>query len=820
MLKKSGCEVKEKPVCLRCNKQIRPSSGGTGWILNFGACQCEDPEFLKSDSDRQSGATSEEALAEADTPSCIDDRYEVISVLGKGGMGTVFKVKDTKLDRVFALKILQSDITRDSASLRRFQQEAESAAKLDHPNLVPVYGHGITQSEEAYLLMEYVPGETLAQRIERAGPMEENQAISILLQICSALSHAHEMKIIHRDIKPANVILSKGENGEEIARVVDFGIAKTLPGVDRETRDLTQTGEVFGSPHYMSPEQCLGFMLDQRSDIYSFGCLMYEILSGKPPFAGNNPIQLVVKHINEAAKPFNTTLGKQPKVRGLQLIALKCLEKQQIDRFQGIDEISELLMSLSEGRKLELTDSRVKLSTITTKLSVIGFLVPMITILTALIFFAYRAGVVPEQNSTHLAILTIMTGTAFMAWLYYELGRLCLRTARNRESPKKHWWLTLSSFSSALVFASFALPMVTWVFRPSGIFGVGHVPAFFHYWELVSFLAYIVVGFSSVFSVVCAFGYILDNDTKKVKMPVIFRRAALISAAALVALFVGLPREAGSVAAWLGDDLSSYPEELSCGISPACAQFATRLDRTDANTVKLCASTNLWTRRYDEAIKDYSTLINLTPESKKEDLATYYGRRGDAYREKGDYQSSIDDYSKEIAIEPLQGYAYADRGEGLIGLRKFDLAVIDFSKALELVQRRVWTYYQRAKAYFRNGQYEKAIEDYNQLLKIDEKRPSAFLCRSFAYEKLGDSGKAEQDLRLALQVEKPIKDHDFTYHFAKGLAHLKLGQLSEAKQDFLRTRDAKSYEIRSVRKHLALYPEEVKDLVQEYFPGL
>ncbi len=247
-------------------------------------------------------ATSDEKTAPPAPPD-FGSRYEVLSLIEHGGMGSVYKVRDLHLDAVFAIKTLNNKLIKDQVAQKRFEKEVEAATRLSHPSLVTVYGHGITSLGTPYMVMDYVEGQSLDEIIKDIGALEPDRACNILLQIAEGLQFAHSQGIVHRDIKPTNVLITKGETFET-AKLVDFGIAMVLPSESRETRDLTQTGEVFGSPHYMSPEQCLGFMIDNRSDVYAFGCMMYETLTGRPTFSGSTPVQLIIDHINTDPKPF------------------------------------------------------------------------------------------------------------------------------------------------------------------------------------------------------------------------------------------------------------------------------------------------------------------------------------------------------------------------------------------------------------------------------------------------------------------------------------------------------------------------------------
>ena len=200
-----------------------------------------------------------------------------------------------------------------------------------------MHDYGLTDRQEPYLVMDYLDGLPLSAAIKQGGPLSPSGAIGIFSQICSAVSYAHAQGILHRDLKPSNIILGKNHDGTDSATVVDFGIAKMLWNED--SGKTTSTGAILGSPLYMSPEQCRGDRLDARSDIYSLGCLMYEALTGSPPFRGENTVQLIYKHLNETPDfPADLFIPQ-----GLIDIILKCLKKDRSDRFQSADELGTAL---------------------------------------------------------------------------------------------------------------------------------------------------------------------------------------------------------------------------------------------------------------------------------------------------------------------------------------------------------------------------------------------------------------------------------------------------------------------------------------------
>lgn len=279
--------------------------------------------------------------------SFFHEHYQIVGTLGSGGMSTVFKAKHLLLDRDVAIKLLLPNLTNKEKSIMRFQQEAKAAADLQHQNICSVREFGIDQGRP-FIVMDYVEGESLADRIANYGSVEPDRAIEIVTQVCDGLSYAHSRNIIHRDVKPANILLEVDQSGVARAKIVDFGIAKILRE-DQSGPNLTQTGEVFGTPMYMSPEQCRGEKIDVRTDIYSIGCVLYELLAGKPAFTGESTVETLLKHINEAP----------PKLSGsgvhseINAVVQCCLSKNPDDRYRSIEDLSSDLTLVKENRSAE-----------------------------------------------------------------------------------------------------------------------------------------------------------------------------------------------------------------------------------------------------------------------------------------------------------------------------------------------------------------------------------------------------------------------------------------------------------------------------------
>ena len=274
--------------------------------------------------------------------------YKVLEKLGGGGMGVVYKALDTHLDRHVALKLLPPELTRDDDARERFVLEAKAASALDHPNICTIYDIDETPDGQLFIAMGYYEGETLKQRISK-GPLPIDEALDITIQIAQGLSEAHAADIIHRDIKPANVMLTK--NG--LVKIVDFGIAKLL-GVTGPTK----TGSTVGTVSYMSPEQLAGKETDQRTDVWSLGAVLYEMLTGRPPFTGDNE-WAVIGAISGQELPRPRSHRSEIPVAVEELV-LKALEKKRAARYQSAQELMARAKSCQE--ELSESASRVTVS--------------------------------------------------------------------------------------------------------------------------------------------------------------------------------------------------------------------------------------------------------------------------------------------------------------------------------------------------------------------------------------------------------------------------------------------------------------------------
>jgi serine/threonine-protein kinase len=280
----------------------------------------------------------------------LNDRFRILSPLGSGGMGKVYKAVQTPLDRVVALKILNPNFPaeKDPAFKRRFFLEASLTSKLRHPNTVTVIDYGQTEDGIYFIAMEYMEGQTLAEVLAHEKTLPWRRVLDIAQQICRSLREAHKLGVIHRDLKPANVMLLN-EADHDMVKVLDFGLVKSFLAVDGQPGDpeVTQNGVFLGSPQYMAPEQARN-VADPRSDVYSLGILVYQMLSGRPPFQGKDYLEVIFQHMKEAPRPIRDLNPHAEVPHEVEAVVLRCLQKDPAARFQSMDEVLEALRDVAQ----------------------------------------------------------------------------------------------------------------------------------------------------------------------------------------------------------------------------------------------------------------------------------------------------------------------------------------------------------------------------------------------------------------------------------------------------------------------------------------
>lgn len=318
-----------KWVCLECGSQ---------YLEQHERCEVDGSELTAIQNDSLIG-------------TIFAERYILESLIGRGGMSSVYKARHIALDKYFALKVMHVFLLSDSQNVRRFLVESKASSTLAHPNLIAVHDFGVTSDGLPFFVMDFIDGRSLEDILEEQEFMSAEHCLRIMAQIMDGLTDVHEHGIIHRDLKPSNIMVSINSDGSERVRIVDFGIAKVLTDGNENTPNLTMTGEVVGSPFYMSPEQCMGKSLDARSDIYALGCMLYRCLSGKYPLCGSTPLETFSMQISASPAPLSQVCPSANIPPLVEDVVLKALEKDPQRRFQSVAEFRKGLFDSYEKAK-------------------------------------------------------------------------------------------------------------------------------------------------------------------------------------------------------------------------------------------------------------------------------------------------------------------------------------------------------------------------------------------------------------------------------------------------------------------------------------
>lgn len=280
-----------------------------------------------------------------DGPSLVGeqflDRYEIRAEIGRGVFGVVYRGWHKQMDKAIAIKVLYQNVEADETGFKRFHREAQAASTLTHPNIVKIYDFGVSEEGQPFIVMDCVPGLNLSDILETEERLTPERAIPIFLQTCDALGHLHSHGFLHRDIKPDNIILNDTAYQKDFLTLIDFGISKKIK--EPKSLKLTAEGTVVGTPAYMSPEQVMGRELDSRSDIYSFGVLMFYVLSGKLPIKGGNPVETMTKHVQEDPPTIAEACPGLRISTALNMVLKTCLKKDPSLRQNSMKEVAKQL---------------------------------------------------------------------------------------------------------------------------------------------------------------------------------------------------------------------------------------------------------------------------------------------------------------------------------------------------------------------------------------------------------------------------------------------------------------------------------------------
>ena len=627
---------------------------------------------------------------ELTTGSTFAGRYQIIEELGKGGMGKVYKAQDTEIKEKVALKLIKPEISADKKTIERFQNELKFARKIGHRNVCRMYD--LNKEEGSYYItMEYVSGEDLKSFIRRSEKLSVGKAISIAKQVCDGLSEAHRTGVVHRDLKPSNIMIDNEGN----ARIMDFGIARSL-----KEKGITGAGMMIGTPEYMSPEQVEGRDVDQKTDIYALGVILYEMVTGRVPFEGDPALTVAVKHKTEEPedpRKFNTQLSEE-----LSRVILRCLEKDKDKRFQSAGELRSELTNIEEG--IPTTEraipERKPLTSreITVQLSPKKLLVPILVFVAVVIIGLVVWRLLPKKEALPVAASDSLS----LAILYFENN--------TGDEGLEHYRKALSD----LLIADLSQSKYIRVLRGDNLY---NILSRLNQLETKSYSSDVI----KEVAIEGGVNHILQGNYTKAGEN--FRINIMLH--------------------------DANTEELISSESVEGRGEESIFSMVDELTKKIKANFNLSQAALANDIdKDVGKITTSSPEAFK------YYTEGRIYAERAEYEKSNELIEKAVEIDPEFAMAYRALSVNYNNLFLYAEATQNINKALELVDRLSdRERYLIQGDFYRESEktYDKAIEAYTKLLELYPGDWPGNNNLGVIYVNIGDRDKAIERYKTAIQ---------------------------------------------------------------------
>jgi serine/threonine-protein kinase len=627
--------------------------------------------------------------------------YVLLEPLGEGGMGTVYKARHQRLDRIDALKVIRKNLLTNPKAVERFQREARAAARLSHPNVITVYDAN-EAGDVHYLAMEYIPGIDLAKLVKQGGPLPPGQACDYIRQGALGLQHAHERGLVHRDIKPSNLLLT--QDGSTV-KLLDLGLARLQSASPEETTNhsLTETGAVVGTPDYIAPEQARNSReIDIRADIYSLGCSLYYLLTAKIPFPGETLTEKLIKHQLEEPEPLREVRPDVP--ANVVAVVQRMMNKRPEDRYQTPAHVADALapLAVARARSPKLAEA------IAAGAPLAGAAAFVSAPLAAPVD---RSESTPGYSETRLGAQRFRKSAGAPRLLFGALAAAAL----------------LLFLTCGAVFAVFA-------WRDHGNAGGTDVA---------------VVKPPPTEKPLPT----VKLDPQQAKLH--FERGNNLHKEGKYQQAVGefteaLRFDSKHVGAWNNRGLC----HKSLGdIDKAISDFTNAIlyDNRNVDAYFNRAAAFYKKGDYARAIADNTQVITLDPRH-----AAAWNNLGTLHSLKRDFPRAILDFDEAIRIDRKYASAYANRGNAHIDNGALDLGIADLNEAIQLEAKNAGNYQSRGYAYYRKADYDQAIKDFSAAIERNPKLAGAYFYRGKAHEKKGNKAEAESDLRKAIELDPKL----------------------------------------------------------------